>query len=77
MNRGDAQTLVTELKTVLGPLLCGLGEGNPPDTDDPARLLRFAASQLSNYVLDIHEVLRRVEHPICAEDEADDDANTH
>ena len=47
--RDDAWALVDELKTVLGPLLCGLGEGNPPGVDDPVRLLEFAHCYLYEY----------------------------
>jgi hypothetical protein len=70
--RDDARALVDELKTVLGPMLTKLGADNPPGTDDPVRLLEFAAAQLSNYVLDIDELLRRVEFPVCADEEAAD-----
>ena len=49
--REDARALVDELKTVLGPLLCGLGEGNPPGVDDPVRLLYFATGQLDEYAM--------------------------
>jgi hypothetical protein len=66
--RDDARALVTELKTVLGPLLCGLGEGNPPGTDDPVRLLGFARWQLEQYHDRISDVLEE------AADGCDEDA---
>jgi hypothetical protein len=70
--RDEARALVEELKTVLGPLLCGLGADNPPGTDDPVRLLRFVEAQLNDYAWRVGELLWKAGvYPDYAE-EADD-----